>query len=323
MARPVWCMSLLCVILGGVASGMAWGPCRVDEGLDAAVMVRHLEGACRDDDRYAFPVSADDVLEALQQGRGVDLRGVVLAGDLSFDRLPLTPFDPDLVGVPAVVKRIEDERVSAVRVINGPFILEDVEVQGVLATNLVQTGYVLALGPVSMRGATIQRAVDFSRMVFLDHADFSGMHIGYEGFFIQALFAGDADFTRTDFGTHSRFHKARFLGTVSFADARFQGLAEFLEVSFAEDVEFAHVHFVQGTGFSGSRFHHRANFSAARFEREVYFRFTTFQGEANFRRTLFHNTADFTEARFGGGTDFHDVIFEKPPQISGVDLPEH
>jgi len=322
MAWAVWCASLLCV-LEGVASGMAWGPCRLDEGDDAAVMVRHLEGACRDEDRYAFPVSADDVFEALQHGRGVDLQDVVLVGDLFLDRLPLVPFESDMVVVPEIVKRVEDEGVSEVRVINGPFVLEDVEVQGVLATNLTRTGYVLVLGPVSLRGTTIQRAVDFSRVIFTDHADFSGMHIGYEGFFIRALFAGGADFTRTDFGTHSRFHRARFLEEVTFTDARFRGLAEFLEVSFAEDAEFANGHFVQGTGFSGSRFHHAAGFSAAQFEREVYFRFANFQGEANFRGTQFRNTADFTEAQFGGDTDFRNVVFEKPPQISGVDLPDH
>jgi len=79
-------------MLEGVVSGMAWGPCRLDEGDDAAVMVRHLEGACRDEDRYAFPVSADDVFEALQHGRGVDLQGVVLVGDRSLEHLPPVAF---------------------------------------------------------------------------------------------------------------------------------------------------------------------------------------------------------------------------------------
>ncbi len=319
----MWCVSVLFAVLGVVASAMSWGMCRIDEGLDAEVMVRHLEGTCRDEDRNAFAIAADDVLEALRQGRGVDLKGVVLAGDLSLDRLPLKPFDPDGIRASAVVKRIEDERVSAVRVIHGPFILEDVEVQGIIATNLIEEpGYVVVRGPVSMRGTTIRRAMDLSRMIFLDRADFSGMHIGYEGFFIQAMFAGDADFTRTTFGTHSRFHQAVFLGKAMFTEARFQGLAEFLEVSFAGAAEFARTRFVQGTGFSGSRFHHAVNFSGARFEREVYFRFTVFQGAANFQRALFRHTTDFTDARFGGAADFQKTVFEQPPRISGVELPE-
>ncbi len=322
LSRPAWCAGLPFVLLGVVASGMSWGPCRIDEGLDAAVMVRHLKGACRDEDRQAFSVSADDVLEALRQGKGVDLRGVVLAGDLSFDRLPLKPFESERVRVPEIVNQFEAEHVPMVRVIDGPFILEDVEVRGILATNLVDSGYVLVRGPVRMRGTVIQRAMDLSRMVFLDHADFSAMRIDYEGFFIHAIFAGDADFTRTDFGTHSRFHRARFLGKVAFAGARFHGLAEFLEVSFGEDAGFSSARFAQGTGFSGSRFHRAADFSDARFEREVYFRFTAFREKANFRRTLFRSEADFTEAQFGGDTDFRGVVAETTPWISGTGFPE-
>ena len=318
----MWSVSVLCVVVWVVVSAMSWGACRVEEGSNPQVMVRQLEGSCGDEDRQALAVSADDVLAALHQGQGVVLKGVVLAGDLPLDQLRLQPFEPKLVRHSAIVKRIEAEQVSAVRVIHGPFILEDVEVQGILATNLIGPGYVLVQGPVSLRGTTIQRSMDLSRMVFLDRADFSEMHIGYEGFFIRAMFARDADFTRTAFGTHSRFHQARFLGKATFTGARFHGLAEFLEVSFAEEAGFSRTRFLQGTGFSGSRFHKTLDLSEARFDREVYFRFTDYQGAANFHRALFRNTADFTEARFRGAVDFRNVVFEKPPRIPGVDLPE-
>ncbi len=322
MPMSRWSVSVLCVVVWVVGSAMSWGVCRVEEGADPQVMVRQLEGTCSDEDRYALAVSADDVLTALHQGRGVVLKGVVLAGDLSLDRLNLQPFEPGLIRHSAIAERIEAEQVSAVRVMHGSFILEDVEVQGILATNLIKSGYVVVRGPVSLRGSTIRRSLDLSRMVFLDRADFSDMHIGHEGFFIRAMFARDADFTRTSFGTHSRFHQARFLGKAAFTGARFHGLAEFLEVSFAEDAGFARTRFHQGTGFSGSRFHKTLDASEARFDREVYFRFTEYQGKADFHRALFRNTADFTEARFQGAVDFRGVVFEKPPLISGVDLPD-
>lgn len=318
----MWTGSLLCVVVWVVASAMSWGACRVDEGTDPQVMVRQLEGTCGEEDRHSLAVSADDVLTALRQGRGVVLKGVVLAGDLPLDRLSLQPFEPGLVGHPAIAERIEAEQVSEVRVIHGPFILEDVDVQGILATNLIEPGYVVVRGPVSLRGSTIRQSIDLSRMVFLDRADFSDMQIGHEGFLIQALFVRDADFTRTAFGTHSRFHRARFLGKAVFTGARFQGLAEFLEVSFAEDAGFARSRFLQGTGFSGSRFHKTLDLSEARFEREVYFRFAEFLGKADFHRALFRNTADFTEARFQGAVDFREAVFEHPHLLAGVDLSE-
>ena len=300
---------------------MSWGVCRVEEGTDPRVMVRELKGTCGDEDRRALAVSADDVLTALDRDQGVVLKGVVLTGDLPLDRLRLQPFEPGLVRHAAITEQIEAERVSAVRVIDGPFMLEDVEVQGILATNLVESGYIVVRGPVSLRGSTIRQSMDLSRMVFLDRADFSDMHIGHEGFFIRAMFARDADFTRTAFGTHSRFHRARFLGKAAFTGARFHGLAEFLEVSFAEDAGFARTRFLQGTGFSGSRFHKTLDLSGARFDREVYFRFTEYQGDADFHRALFRNTADFTEAQFRGDVDFREAVFEYPHLVSGVDLP--
>ena len=313
-------MGILFMILA--ASATSWGGCRVDAGLDEAVLVRHVQGTCSPEEKMALAVSADEVLTALQEGKGVDLNGLVLSGDLLLDQLPLQPFDPALVRHAAIVQRFEDESVSEVRVIQGPFRVEDVDVQGVVATNLTASGYVVVRGPVSFRGTTIRRSIDLSRVVFLDRADFSGMHVGHEGFFLRAAFARDADFTRTVFGTRSRFHRALFLGPAAFTDARFPGLAEFLQVSFDGEAGFSHTRFVQGAGFSGSRFRGASDFSEARFEREVYFRFTEFQGSAHFQRAVFRNTADFTEAQFQADADFQSVVFEKPPEFSGVDFPE-
>ncbi len=322
MIMPTWSVSLLCVVIWVVGSGMSSGVCRVEEGTDPRVMMRELKGTCSEEDRQALAVSADDVLAALQKGRGVALKGAVLTGDLPLDRLSLQPFEPGLVKHPDIVERIQAERVSEVRVIHGPFMLEDVEVQGILATHLVKPGYIVVRGPVSLRGSTVRRSMDLSRMVILEQADFSGMHVGHEGFFIRAVFAQDADFTRTAFGTHSRFHQALFMGKAVFTGARFEGLAELLEVSFAEDAEFGRTRFLQGTGFSGSRFRKTLDLSGSRFEREVYFRFAEFQGKTDFHRALFRNTVDFTDARFQGDADFREAVFERPGLISGIDLPE-
>lgn len=314
--------SVLFIVIWVVGSGMSPGVCRVEEGTDPRVMVRELRGTCSEEDRQALAVSADDVLAALQQGSGVVLKGVVLAGDLPLDRLGLQPFEPGLVKHPAIVERIQAERVSEVRIIHGPFMLEDVEVQGILATNLIKSGYIVVRGPVSLRGSTIQRSMDLSRTVFMERADFSDMRVGHEGFFIRAMFAKDADFTRTVFGTHSRFHQARFLGKAVFTGARFEGLAELLEVSFEEDAGFARTRFFQGAGFSGSRFHKMLDLSGSRFDREVYFRFTEFRGHTDFHRALFRNTVDFTEARFQDEVDFREAVFEQPGLLAGIDLPE-
>ncbi|MCH7614538.1 MAG: pentapeptide repeat-containing protein [Nitrospinae bacterium] len=284
------------------------------------MMVRILAGDCSQDERLALAVTAQEVLTALQARQGVELDGVTLTGDLMLDRLPLEPV-PDEDTLPAFVKeRFDRESLTEVRVVKGPLILRDVEVQGILATNLLNGGYVIVQGPVSITGSTFQRSVDFSRTIFQGHVDFSGTKIGYEGFFIQAVFLKNATFTQTAFGTHSRFHKAVFAGKALFQEAVFHGIAEFLEVGFEKEADFSNARFVQGTGFSGSQFREVPNFSEATFERETYFRFSQFEKGANFRGGVFRKAADFTEATFGGESDFSRVVFEEPPQFTDEGL---
>ncbi len=310
------------LMLWAMTTAMAGSPCRVEQTSQTTspMMVRILVGDCSDEDRRSLAISAQDVFVALQLGQGVELDGVTLTGDLMLDDLPLEPI-PDEDQLPAFVReRFDRETLTEVRVVKGPLILRHVEVQGVLATNLLNRGYVIVQGPVSITGSTFQRSLDFSRTIFQDSVDFSENIIGYEGFFIQAVFLNHANFSHTAFGTHSRFHKAVFAGNALFQDAEFHGIAELLEVGFEKEADFSHAHFAQGTGFSGSQFREVPNFSDATFERETYFRFSQFEKGANFRGGVFLMAADFTEATFGGESDFSRVVFEEPPQFTDKGL---
>jgi len=268
-----------------MTTAMAGGPCRLEQPSQTTspMMVRILVGDCSDEDRRSLAISAQEVFVALQLGEGVELDGVTLTGDLMLDHLPLESIsDKDQLSE-LVKERFDRESLTEIRVVKGPLILRNVEVQGIIATNLLNRGYVIVQGPVSITGSTVQRSVDFSRTIFKDPVDFSETQIGYEGFFIQAVFLNSANFSNTAFGTHSRFHKAVFAGKAMFADALFNGISEFLEVEFLKEADFANAQFVQGTGFSGSQFHEVPNFSETTFEGETYFRFSQFENRVNFR----------------------------------------
>ena len=305
-----------------MSTAMASGPCQVVESSEAPshMMVRSLTGDCSEGDRQSLAVPAQDILAALQAGLGVELHGVMLAGDLMLDALPLVSI-PQGQSLPSLVQeQFDREQVTEVRLIKGPLIFHQVDVQGILATNLVHRGYVIVQGPVSIKESTFRRSVDFSRAIFLDEVDVSETTIGYEGFFIRAFFHKDVDFQQTAFGTHTRFHKAVFAGDVKFKKAGFHGLAEFLEVTFHQDTDFSKTRFVQGTGFSGSQFRQEPDFSESRFEREAFFRFTQFEKGALFRGSVFRDTADFSEATFGEKSDFSRSLFEEPPQFTDEEL---
>lgn len=293
-----------------------WGECRLERNDDEAqVMMRRLVGSCTADERLTLAINGEDVIQALQDGRGVELEGVVLTGDVMLDRLSVEAVTPKDLATPLVGERLFSGHIEEVRRLRGPLILRHVQVQGVIATNFVMQGYLLAEGPVRIQDTMIQRSIDFSRTAFLEDVEFSGSNILFEGFFIQSVFSKGANFETVNFGTHSRFHKSAFGGKAVFTGSTFQGLAEFLEVMFQQEAGFANVHFAMGTGFSGSRFQQQATFTQAVFDREAYFRFAEFDGDARFQGASFGAATDFTEAKFRADWNFAQAKFAVVPQF--------
>ena len=305
------------LVYGSCLLPVAWAECRLEPISEAGphVMVRRLVGTCTTGERRNLAIKGEEVLQALMEGRGIELDGVVLTGDVMLDRLPVEAVTPEDFGIPIVGERLSSSHIEEVRRIRGPLILRHVEVQDVIATNFVMHGFLLVEGPVGIVDTTIQRSIDFSRTAFLDEVEFSGSHIFHEGFFIQTVFTKSANFENMNFGMHSRFHKVVFGGKATFTDSTFRGLAELLEVTYRQEADFANAHFIMGTGFSGSSFEQQATFTRAAFDREAYFRFVIFEGDAKFQGARFGAAADFTEARFQAGWDFANVNFAVLPQF--------
>ncbi|MBI5410672.1 MAG: pentapeptide repeat-containing protein [Nitrospirae bacterium] len=299
----------------------AWSACSVDRGAAGATapLTRHLGQDCSAQEREAQAVPAAELLVALKAGRGLDLEGVVVTGDLALDQLPLLPPEAVFKLPPRIQDIIPVADIRDVRLIAGPVTIKDSLVRGTIKTNLT-TGLLVINGPVTMTGTTFERMVDLSYAVFGGPVDFSHAILLREGFFIHAWFAEGARFEATALGTHSRFHKATFAGPVTFKRAGFNGLAEFLEVQFQQEAQFAQTYFKLGTGFSGSRFGGLLDFSEARFDREAFFTYALFAKDAYFRRATFAGVADFSDAEFRGLEDFSKVMFALEPRFTRTKL---
>jgi len=295
--------------------------CGIDQGRVSSeeVFFRQIRGPCRAKEREALAIQAETLLTALKMGKRLDLRGVVIAGDLMLDRLPLQPLEQLDLPSPPLRQVLKRRGVHQVRVIRGAISIRDSWVHDVIATNLVD-GALLLYGDVNMTGTTFERSIDFSKTLFLGSVDFSGAKILYEGFFIGAYFNGPATFTQTIFGTHSRFHKTVFANSARFSRSVFRGLAEFLEVVFQQDAHFAQTAFQVGTGFSGAQFHGSLDFSSSVFTGPAFFRFTTFGENLLIHDSIFHDTADFTQATFKSRPDFSTVTFDASPLFVGTDV---
>ncbi len=282
-----------------------------------AVFVRHLGSECTEYEREAQAVKAEEILAALKSGKGVDVAGAMIVGDLFLDTLPRVKIEAILNPPMLLRDALRTQQIVEVQLLAGPIAITHSVVRGAIGTR-IKDGYVVVQGPVTLTGTTFERTTDFSRTAFLGTVDCSEAVFLSQAFFIQALFVQPARFEKTAFGPHSRFHRAVFGGPVSFLRAGFNGLAEFLEVTFEHEASFSRTYFKMGTGFSGSRFGGILDFSEALFAREAFFTFAVFNRDAYFRRTTFRGTADFSDAQFEGIDDFSKVMFEVQPSFARV-----
>ena len=307
----------LLIMVGGLA--LLWplldatgSNCPVETHLSGqgAALTLHLGAGCTEQEREARAVDAAQLLQAFKEGKGIDLLGVVVRGDLSLDMLPVGSLPPELEGIKELQGR-------EIRVIPGSLTIVDSVVRGAITHRSAQ-GLLVVKGPATFSGTRFEQPVDLSRSVFTQTVTLFDAKFLHESYFVQGRFLRGMIADKTSFGPHTRFHRSLFQGPVTFQQARFNGLGEFLEVVFEKDVNLSRAYFKLGTGFSGSRFQGLADFSEASFDGQAFFTFTQFDGDADFRRVTFRSTADFSNASFKGKDDFSKASFEQGSQFTNA-----
>lgn len=298
-------LAFLCLPLGAAASN-----CQVESIASGpgVALTRHLSAGCTEQEREAQAVDAAQLMQAFKEGRGIDLSGVIIRGDLSLEMLPVGPLPPEL-------EEMKELQGRELRVISGSVTIVDSVVRGAIRHGSPQ-GLLVVQGPVTLSATTFEQLVDLSRAVFTQPVTLSNVRFLRESYFVQGRFLRDVFAEHTSFGPHTRFHRSVFQGPVTFQQSRFNGLAEFLEVVFEKDVNLSRTYFKLGTGFSGSRFQGLADFSEASFGGDAFFTFSQFEGDADFRGATFRSTADFSDASFKGRDDFSQSVFEKGSQFA-------
>ena len=291
--------------------------CAAETGVKSAVAVftLHLPNTCTEAEREARAVSAQELLRALAAGKGLDLSGVVIQGDLVLDELPAQKVS--MVGDLApedrrVLEGLNDEEVHVIR---GPFVIKQSRVKGRIV-NRLKSGFLLITGPVVLAHTDFAGFVDLSRTVFLGLVDGSNATFHQESYFVQDRFTQGAMFSDTHFGPHARFHRSVFAGPAIFRGATFQGLTEFLEVVFEQDTNFSRAAFHLGTGFSGAHCRAKCDFSSSQFDRESFFLFAIFDRPATFASARFGSQADFSDAAFKQADDLAQATFARAPLLT-------
>lgn len=290
--------------------------CQVEAsaGGTSGPLVKKLQPGCTEAERETHAVGSVAIMEALEKGQAVELVGVIVRGDLSFDRLPMQTVM--MKPGPASERQDSSNQVSQqeLRLVRGPLTISESVVLGAVRHRSAQ-GTLQFDGPVDFHGTTFKEGVDLSRAAFQEAVELSGTVFQKEALFVQGQFTRSLACREAKFGPHTRFHRAMFHGPVDCAGALFDGLAEFLEVTFQQQALFERVRFGSGTGFSGSRFAQRASFYEAIFSRDTFFGFVVFEGAASFAGAQFLGKADFSDAEFKQPDDLAKARFDQPPLL--------
>jgi hypothetical protein len=314
VARLLLSAILLWIIL---CPEVLYAECRVATNASqaGAVFSMRLSDSCTEVEREARAIPAQELLRALASGRGIDVAGVVIHGDLLLDELPVQKVAAVQGLSPEDRRVIEGLNNEPVRVIRGPFVIKNARIQGRIV-NRLKPGFLLITGPVVLAQTRFEGSVDLSRTVFLGLVDGSSATFEQESYFVQARFSQGSMFADTHFGPHARFHRSIFAGPAIFRGAVFKGLTEFLEVIFEQDADFSRASFHMGTGFSGAHCRGRCDFSSAQFDHEVFFLFALFDRPVSFASARFESQVDFSDASFKGRDDLAQATFARPPLLT-------
>lgn len=288
--------------------------CVVEGGLTEkreAGLVLHLLPTCTQTEREAHIIRGERIMDAFERGHPVDLVGVIVQGDVLFDRLA-----PQAMSRSPVVSESPNQsgpaRSPEERLVRAGVRIRDSVIWGTVRHRSASSTLRFE-GPVDFQGSRFLEGVDLSRSIFQEAVELSGAVFEKEAHFVQGHFVASLTCRETAFGPSTRFHRSTFQGAVDCTGARFDGMAEYLEVTCEQPVEFERARFGLGTGFSGSRFKSRISFRDAIFSRETFFTFTTFEGEALFAGVQFLGAADFSNAEFRQQDDLAQARFDHPP----------
>lgn len=116
-------------------------------------LVLHLPASCSPDEREAYAVPGETVIDAIAKGWRVDLVGVIIRGELNFDRLGSKAAEGS--------NESENER----RFVLTALRIRDSDVQGALRHRSLE-GVLRFQGPVDFQGSRFREGVDLSRSVF-------------------------------------------------------------------------------------------------------------------------------------------------------------
>ena len=267
-----------------------------------------LPDDCNDEDKEANAIAAEEVVEAIKDGKVVEIINAVIEGTL-------------------MLKSV---------IVEGEVTIEWTKVKG-----SVDCSYATFRQVLSLKHSTFETDVNFTaaivdKDIFLKEAAFLGaanfFDLTVEGVFYSnsttftevaffnsttfkkgilfrgSIFKGGADFISARIGGDAVFVEGTFKHRAIFNGAQIEGGAFFDQATFVGEADFGLARIGENAEFTEGTFEQRAIFNSAHIEENTFFNSATFKGEANFVGARIGN-AEFTEAVFAGNVNFMSTSF--------------
>ena len=250
-------------------------------------------------------VAADEVLNAIAEGRDIDIAYAVINGDLNIGKIKnrLDRDQSDKLVIQVNVKIQYSEIRGHTTVIFAAFSRR---------ASFIETSF---SGGASFSQTTFSGDVSFTAATFSGGASFTG-----------AIFSGRyVDFVYTTFsGKYADFTRAIFSGeAVSFIMSIFSGDASFSQATFSGFSDFTGATFDGGTFFKGAIFSGYPNFAGAAFSGRAFFNAAILGEAVSFSEATFSGYPDFSEATFRRRALFNGTTMKHPANFSNVRFPEN
>ncbi|SDD54319.1 pentapeptide repeat-containing protein [Glycomyces harbinensis] len=161
-------------------------------------------------------------------------------------------------------------------------------------------------------------AFDAQAAVFHGHTRFTRARFLGSATFARADVKGPLDCSDTFFAAECNLDRLTAAGAADFTRANFRGPLECQSADFSDAASFTSALFEAPVRFWQSRFAGTADFSGATWIFEAGFTLAVFEGFAGFAKTRFLRRAVFGRATFGGQASFESVQFGHRATFTGV-----
>ena len=283
----------------------------------ASVLKYILPDDWSEEKKEANPIAAKKVVEAINDGKNVEIINAVIDGPLKLKSLNVEgevtiqrtkirgPIDWSYAAFKRVLN-LENSIFETDVTFTTVTVEKDIFLDGATFCEKAKFSNITVMGVFYSQSTTFRKDVIFTDGTFKKRIKFS-----------KSTFEGAANFVSARTGINAVFTRAEFKQRASFNSAQIEGSAFFNPATFEGDANFGSTRIGSNAVFTRAEFKQHAYFDSAQIERESHFEETVFANDVSFQDTSL-KTVFFGEpnVQFHEKIDLRGCIYDRIQPIS-------